>query len=136
MPWTRICVTYGNAFDFSTNPQTLDPQRAWYVFHTHICNFLTALPGAQKISIRGEDILHQPDHHLRQIVKWLDLCADSDAVEQMKHPERSPFAGFGPPGARFGNDPSFMKNHAIRPHGDSRRLEDRVKPQSLEGPLN
>jgi hypothetical protein len=136
MPWTRICVAYGNALDCSINPPILDPQRVWYVFHTHICNFLAALPAAQKIRIRGEDILHQPDHHLRQIVAWLELCADSDAIEQMKHPERSPFAGFGPLGARFGNDPSFLKNPAIRPHRDSRRLEDRVKPQSLEGPLS
>jgi hypothetical protein len=87
-------------------------------------------------SIRGEDMLHQPDHHLRHIIEWLELCADSDAVEQMNHPEWSSFAGFSPSGTRLGNDPSFLKNPAIRPHSDSRRLEDRVKPQSLEGPLS
>jgi len=99
-------------------------------------HFLAALPAAQKIRIRGEDILHQPDHHLRHILAWLELCADSDAIEPMKHPERSPFAGFGPRGARFGNDPFFLKNPALRPHRDSRRLEDRVKPQSLAGSLS
>jgi hypothetical protein len=46
----------------------------------------------------------------------------------MKHPEESPFACFGPPNARFGNDPSFLKEPALRSYTP--------KPQELESPLS
>ena len=32
----------------------------------------------------------------------------------MKHPERSPFAGLGPPGATLGNDPGFLADPVLR----------------------
>jgi hypothetical protein len=32
----------------------------------------------------------------------------------MKHPELSPYAGFGPQGARYGNDEFFLKDTALR----------------------
>ena len=44
---------------------------------------------------------------------WWDLplaraATDTDAIEEMMHPERSPFACFGPLDALFGNDPNFL----------------------------
>jgi Sulfotransferase family len=89
----------------------------WYVAHSNIRRFLGSLPRSQAFQLRGEDVLADPETQLRATVQWLGLRADDEAIEQMKHPERSPFACFGPPSARFGNDPFFL----MRPRLDSGR---------------
>jgi hypothetical protein len=86
------------------------------------------VPEGQRLRIRGEDLLSNSDEALRGIAGWLGLQTDGDAIKAMKHPERSPFACYGPPGARFGNDPVFLKNPALHPA--------RVKAQSLDGPIS
>jgi hypothetical protein len=106
----------------------LDPQRAWYFLNLNICEFLKSVPDNQKKRIRGEDLLSHPDQSLREIASWMGLRIDAQAIEEMKHPERSPYASFGPPGARFGNDRLFLESPALR--------TDRAKPQSLDGPLS
>ena len=66
-----------------------------------------------------------PDLHLRKIAGWLGLRTDDAAINEMRHPERSPYACFGPPGARFGNDRFFLENPAAllraRAASESRR---------------
>src|SRR6266567_322132 len=106
----------------------LDPQFGWYVLNRNIQEFFELLPEAQKLSVRGEDLLQSPDKSLRQIVSWLGVRADPEATEEMKHPERSPYACFGPPGARYGNDSFFLESPALHPA--------RAKPQSLDGALS
>jgi hypothetical protein len=93
-----------------------------------ICKFLTSIPDEQKIRVRGEDLLTDPDRGLREIASWLELRTDAEAIEEMKHPERSPYACFGPPGARFGHDRFFLQSPVLRPA--------RAAPQSLDGPLS
>lgn len=105
----------------------LDPQRGWYILNTNIREFLTNLPDAQKITVRGEDLLTDPDLWLRKLAEWLGVRADAEAVEEMKHPERSPYACYGPPGAHLGNDSYFLQSPALRP--------ERAEPQQLDGPL-
>jgi len=105
----------------------LDPQRGWLALHTNICKFLESVPPGQQMRVRGEDILKEPDKDLREIAAWLGLRTDGEAIDKMKHPERSPYACFGPPGARFGNDRFFLENPALRP--------SRAEQQSLDGPL-
>ena len=107
---------------------SLDPQYAWYVLNARICDFLTSVPCEQQLRIRAEDVLSDSNQTLRQIADWLGLRTDKRAIEAMKHPERSPYASFGPPGARFGNDPFFLRDPALRPA--------RVEPQSLDGPVS
>jgi hypothetical protein len=109
------------------NDVVLDPQQGWHRLNVNICQFLDSIPDEQKLRVRGEDLLRDPDAGLRRIVDWLGLRTDGEAIEMMKHPEQSLFACFGPPGARFGNDPFFLKNPALRPW--------RGEPQSLDGPL-
>jgi Sulfotransferase family len=104
-----------------------DPQQSWYQYHANICQFLSRLPPAQFTRIRGEDLLADPDRGLSGLARWLRVRADAAAVEDMKHPERSPFACPGPPLAPLGNDPHLLRQPAFRP----RPLE----PQRLEGPL-
>jgi hypothetical protein len=110
------------------NARDVDPQRGWYALNQNVCEFLKSVPDDQKMQVRGEDLLINPDPGLRRIAGWLGLRTDDTAVEAMKHPERSPFARFGPPGAQFGNDRNFMTNPALRP--------ERAEPHSLEEPAS
>ena len=106
----------------------LDPQRGWLALHTNICKFLESVPPGQQTRVRGEDVVTDPDLHLRKIAGWLGLRTDDAAINEMRHPERSPYACFGPPGARFGNDRFFLENPALR--------HARAQPQSLQGALS
>jgi len=116
------------ALDYSTTPPMLDFQRAWYKMQVNIITFLDGVPEGQKIRIRGEDVLADPDTHLRQTAEWLGVSADEEAIEAMKHPERSPYASFGPPNAALGNNPRFLDSPIL--HRRSRAQEP-----TLEGPL-
>jgi hypothetical protein len=66
--------------------------------------------------MRGEDIMANPREKLAEIARWAGLRDDEQAVEEMMHPERSPFACFGPLNAMFGNDPNFLSGPTFRPH--------------------
>jgi hypothetical protein len=77
--------------------------------------------------VRGEDMMMDPPRYLADICRWLGLRADVDALEEMMHPERSPFACFGPLDALFGNDPNFLSGPTFRPH--------KVKLPSLTDPV-
>ena len=71
--------------------------------------------------------MSDPPEYLGRICRWLGLRHDADAIEQMMHPERSPFACFGPLDALFGNDPNFLSGPTFRPH--------KVKVPSLDKPV-
>jgi Sulfotransferase family len=123
-----VIARFGIAYDFGTEPPTLDPQLWWYESHLRIVNFMKRLPKSQTFFVQGEQLLSEPDRHLERIAKWLHLRTDADAIEQMKHPERSPFACYGPPSAAWGGDHGFFEHPELRPF--------RGKPQSLDGPLS
>ena len=125
MHWMRRLAAWPGANDYGTE---LDPQRGWYALHGKIRKFLESVPLEQQLRIRGEDVVTDPDLHLRKIAGWLGLRTDDAAINEMRHPERSPYACFGPPGARFGNDRFFLENPALR--------HARAQPQSLEGALS
>lgn len=116
------------ALDYGTPTPTPDPQKAWYTFHVNISTFLEGVPKEQRLRVRGEDLLADPDLHLAQIAEWLGLRSDAQAIDEMKHPERSPYAGFGPVGARFGNDPQFLREPKLK-------VSRGGKLPSLEAPL-
>jgi hypothetical protein len=103
-----------NSVDYSTAPPTPDFQKAWFNIHANIINFLNGLPRWQKMWIRGEDLLSNPEVHLPRISVWLRLAADPKAIEAMQHPEKSPFACIGPSNAQFGNDPKFLLAPTLR----------------------
>jgi hypothetical protein len=105
----------------------MDPQRGWYELNTNICEFLKAVPERQQMRVKGEDLLGEPDRVLPAIAAWLGLRADAEAIERMKHPERSPYAKFGPPNAHMGNDGTFMSNPGLH--------QERAVEPGLEGPL-
>jgi hypothetical protein len=73
-------------------------------------------------------LLGNPDQVLSRIAGWMGLRTDVDALEEMKHPDRSPYASAGPPSARYGNECFFVRSPTfdlVRP-----------KPRSLEGSLS
>ena len=130
--WLLHLATYpdlsGAASDALDRSRELDPLKGWNVLNHNISEFFESLPDNRKLRLRGEDLLQSPDEPLRQITDWMGLRNDDEAIVEMKHPERSPYACFGPPGARYGNDSFFLESPALRPA--------RAKPQSLEGALS
>ncbi len=118
---------YPDTGDVSTGP-TLDPQRAWYSLNTAIVEFLRSVPDGQSRTVRGEDLLADTHESGFQIAAWLGLRTDSEALEEMKHPARSPYACYGPANARFGSDIFLLPGPILRP--------DWLVPRSLEGPLS
>lgn len=113
--------------DVSTH-RILDPQGGWYSLNTTILEFLKSVPDDQKRAVRGEDLLADARGGGLQIAAWLGLRTDSAALEEMRHPERSPYAGSGPANARFGSDIFLLPGPILRP--------DWLAPQRLEGPLS
>jgi hypothetical protein len=105
----------------------MDPQGGWYRLNMNALTFLKSISADQWITVRGEDLLAEPQSALERVAEWLGLRTEAKAVEQMMHPERSPFARFGPPGARLGNDIHFLERPALQP--------GKARPHSLEGPL-
>ncbi|GAA0747600.1 sulfotransferase [Ideonella azotifigens] len=118
---------YVNSIDFLEDRAIVDPQFAWHDLNTNIFNFLQMVPPEQQIRVRGEDIMHDPTHFLGEVCRWLGIRDDAEAIDAMMHPERSPFACFGPITALFGNDPNFLRGPAFRAH--------KVKVPPLDKPL-
>jgi hypothetical protein len=107
---------YVNAIEFAEDRAFIEPQLAWHDLNINILNFLDRVPAQQQMRIRGEDIMSDPPRYLAAICRWLGLRDDAEAVEDMMHPECSPFACFGPINALFGNDPNFLSGPTFHPH--------------------
>ena len=99
--------------------------RGWHNQHRRILRFCDELPAEQCLRVRSEDVLNDPDRELRRIATWLGVRDDADAIDAMRHPDRSPYVGIGPEGSTGGNDPSFLRNPLPRPV---------VLPTTLEHP--
>jgi hypothetical protein len=105
-----------NAFEIGEDYAMLEPQIAWHDINLNILDFLDDVPASQQLRMRGEDIMGNPQRYLAEIARWAGLRDDDEAVAEMMHPERSPFACFGPINALFGNDPNFLSGPTFRPH--------------------
>lgn len=113
----------------TAKPDTeLTPETMWFEPHMRIVELLENVPEERQLRLRGEDVLSDPDQYLPSIADWLGVSTSADAIEAMQHPEASPFACYGPPNARFGNDPSFLEGPALRAY--------RPKPQDMQAPLS
>jgi hypothetical protein len=104
------------AFELGEDYALLEPQIAWHDINLNILDFLDEVPAEQQLRLRGEDVMAEPQRYLREIARWAGLRDDDEAVDAMMHPERSPFACFGPINALFGNDPNFLAGPTFRPH--------------------
>ena len=86
----------------------------WYQAHRSILDLTNALPSHQKLQVQAEDLLQQPDTCLANIASWLGGDAGPDAIEAMKHPERSPYATCGLLEVRGDNDATFLRHPKLR----------------------
>lgn len=102
------------------------PEDAWLALHQNIMEFLAGVAPAQQMRVRGEDVLADPTGTLRDVARWLGLRTDDVALAATAHPEGSPYAGFGPPGARLGNDANFLDDPQLRP--------ERAATSTVDGP--
>jgi len=132
LPFWMFCsaATAGGARlvdERNTGGRVLDPQRGWYLHNSRIRRFFDAIPEAQRMWIRGEDVIGQPDQSLSRIADWLGLRSDAEALDRMKHPERSRYASIGPSTAPYGNSRSFLEDPTLRP--------GTLRPYTLDGPL-
>jgi hypothetical protein len=89
---------------------TRDPEVSWFGVNRAILKLSTRIPLGQFMSVRGEDVLDDPDKYLGQICQWLGLTSSPQDFADMRQPENSPYAHLGPPSATFGNDPGFLKH--------------------------
>jgi hypothetical protein len=105
----------------------LDPQGGWYALNLGIQEFLATLPPTQKRTIRGEDLLGESHLSRAQVLSWLGLRTDAEALEAMRHPERSAYLQLGPSEAPFGSD-VFLWDRPFE--------VEWLAPRSLEGPLS
>src|SRR5204862_7986300 len=72
------------------------------------------LPGARVLRVHGEDMLTGSPRCLARVARWLGIRADSRALAEMRHPERSPYAhplGQNQPG---GLDRKFLADPMLR----------------------
>jgi hypothetical protein len=99
-----------SSIDYSTEPPVVDPQYLWLRMQRNIMNFLSSIPEPQKMFLRGEDILSNPEIYFEKICRWLNLDWNEKAYQCMLHPEKSCYACLGPYGASLGNDPNFLKS--------------------------
>ena len=106
---------YRDLADYANGAMIADPQMRWYRSNATILEFLNRVPQQNRMLIRGEDLLRDPDPVLHELASWLGVRHDAEAIERMKHPENSPFACIGPSNARFGNDPKFLQAPKLRP---------------------
>ncbi|MFA4915461.1 MAG: sulfotransferase [Syntrophales bacterium] len=128
-----IFAYFVNSFDFVDDRVIVDPQIAWHDININILNFLYMVPKEQQLRIRGEEFMEHPRRHLADICRWLRIRDDDKAIEEMMHPERSPFACFGPITALFGNDPNFLRGPAFRQHKPKIPPFDSVLPWRDDG---
>ncbi|BCY09659.1 sulfotransferase family protein [Actinoplanes sp. L3-i22] len=94
-----------------------DPAQLWYATHQAILRFFEEVPAGQRLRVRGEELLAEPAAGLGEIAAWLGLRGDDEAIDAMRHPERSPFAGQGPPNAPRGGDEKFFHDPVLRERG-------------------
>jgi Sulfotransferase family len=86
----------------------------WCRGHSSIIDLSRELPPGQYMRVHAENVLLNPGRELTRVVRWLGLRSDRCVVDSMMHPERSPYAHFGPGIARGANDPKFLESPRLR----------------------
>jgi len=87
---------------------------AWCSAHALVLEHTRTLPPGRVVRVRAEDVLRNPKTELARVADELCLRSDAVAVEEMLHPERSPYAAPGPPNAPGGLDHKFLDAPQLR----------------------
>ncbi|MDV4166500.1 sulfotransferase [Rhodovulum sp. FJ3] len=91
-----------------------DPIEIWHAANEGIAAVLADLPPEQSIRVRGEDVLTDFDPQMKRVLEFLNLDTSDASMAELHHPERSVYANLGPRGARFGNNPNFLKEPKLK----------------------
>lgn len=116
-----------NAIDHRSDTAQLEPQILWHDSQVQVLRFLDKVPDDQFVTLRGEDVLGDPDETLGSLCRWLGISDGPEALAAMKQPDQSDFACFGPVNARLGNDANFLSNPGFE--------QREVISTSLDAPL-
>lgn len=128
-----IVTTFGDRTDDDASLFSL-AYRRWYEVHRRIMTYTMDLPLERSYRVQGEQILNHPERELTKLAKWLGIRTDADAVEQMTHPERWPYARLGAPGEHLHSDWKFLVDPTLRSADYPSTIdapEDCVIPQPL-----
>ena len=128
-----LFALFANALEFNDDRVIVDPQIAWHDLNINILNFLDMVPKDQHTRIIGEKLMADPQEQLKSICRWLGVRDDDGAIEDMMHPERSPFACFGPITALFGNDPNFLQGPSFNQHSPELPSLNEIVPWRDDG---
>jgi len=126
-PGGALMLMLAGSVDRSGPQPIADPQILWHDAQVRIMRFLDQIEPTRWLRIRGERLLGNPDRGMDAICRKFSLSRSRAAIEAMTHPERSPFAAFGPANAPLGDELDFLGRSAPEPNY--------AQPQSLDGPL-
>lgn len=123
-PWTQVqtllhtaqglYLTWGEPWRTLPEDETqaiLDILAPWLHKNRLISQFLETIPTAQQIRIRSEDFFTNPEATLQRLCQRLGWDFSSDCL----HPERSPFASWGPANANLGYEADFLAQPRFLP---------------------
>ncbi|MFN2568637.1 MAG: sulfotransferase [Candidatus Dormibacteria bacterium] len=83
---------------------------SWCAVHERALALARLLQPSRCLRAQAEVILSREAPGLERVVGWLGLERGSEALGAMRHPENSPYSGFGPANARGGNDPLYLRD--------------------------
>jgi hypothetical protein len=69
--------------DLSAGEPEMHPYKGWHQRHTQILKFLSSVPKERQARIRAEDFFTEPESRLKEIVEWLGLRNDTEALNSM-----------------------------------------------------
>jgi Sulfotransferase family len=89
--------------------------RSWLNVNRRIAGFCRRLPPDQVMRVRAEQVVAGDPATLARLAWFAGVAADDDAVEAMRHPERSPYASVPDAVVLGGLDSGFLASPALRP---------------------
>jgi hypothetical protein len=87
----------------------------WYHQHLRIQKLFERLPPDRALLVRSEELTNSPAVVLPSVCRWFGVDPSEESVEQMLHPEDSPYAQIGPAGALGGADSGFLRAPKLLP---------------------
>jgi Sulfotransferase family len=93
--------------------------RSWLNVNLRIAEFCRRLPREQVMLVRGEQVVSGDPATLARLARFAGVSDDDDAVEAMRHPERSPYVTVPDAVALGGLDPGFLAGPLLRPPAPS-----------------
>jgi Sulfotransferase family len=89
--------------------------RSWLSVNQRIVGFCRQLPPEQFTRVQAEQIVSSDPAALSRIARFAGVADDDDAIEAMRHPERSPYVAVPDAVALGGLDHKFLARPALRP---------------------